>query len=488
MDYVFLLTLLFIFLTAIISAYIARSNRDRCLKDFDDFHVTIELKDGRIIWGKLAVFSNGLETLYKLPHRDTRGHLETSAIFLQAQLSNIQAIYRYHDELSDANKEKRQLEILRTYHPGLHRQLARAMRSFLNTFRDALNESIGFVISSVKGKGTSTIIDTQDQRLTKIGKTVVEASTANAYEPILERYIGRRVVTEELRGEDASVEHPGILKEYTAEWVELLDCPLAQEHLFDLSQPERLQLNRDLDFIIQNHGTDSPKLIVKVENHGDDTLYVKRFEAENYSQSVEAELLPGETVSINLFNLPSELFAELDLSQMRSEVAWRAEQRATNPEVLPTEIPPLPSLRLVIEATREGDVCLPRPHTFIRHGVEPPGQSWLKESWYRDFRPWIQEYRWRSFWRISWILFNIIISGFVGWAVIVGWGIGNKSLALIAGLIIGLVYGSSWLIQWSMIIQSEYDHGRRLKRHLTLVTAIMIVLIGWLMWVYLLSI
>ncbi len=481
MDNIFLLTLLFIFLTALVSAYLARQRRDRCLKDLEGFNVTIEMKDGLVFWGKLAVFSNGLELLYKLPHRDNKGHLETSAIFLEGQFGNIQTIYRYHDELSDANKEARQLEISRTYHPGLHRQLARALRSFLNTFRDALNESIGFVITSMKTKGGSSVVDTQDKRLTKIGQTVVEASTANAYEPIFERYIGRRVVTEELRGDEKLIEHPGILKEYTAEWVELLDCQLAQEHSFDLSQPERLQLNRDLDFIIRRQAGKKPGFSISVENYGTATLQVKRFEAENYTQTIDTDLPPNETVIIDLTDLPESTFEGIEVENIPPEIALRAEQRSDSAPTLPKEIPALPSLRLIVEAVREGDLCLPRKHAFIRHGVEPPGQGWHKEAW-QNFSPWIRAHPWRAFWRCLWILINIIISGIIGWALAAGLNFGGATFKIIFGLLVGLLYGMSWLIQWSMVIHSEMDYARMLRRRLILTTAIMILIIGWFIW------
>ncbi len=482
MDNVFLLTLLFIFLTALISAYIARRKRDLCLKDMEEFHVTIEMKDGHIIWGQLAVFPNGLEAFYKLPHRDNLGHLKTSVILFKSQLDDIQAIYRYHDELSQSNKEKRQLEILRTYHPGLHRQSARALRSLLNIFRDALNESIGFVISSVKEK--STVIKTQDKRLTKIGETVVGATTSNAYEPILERYIGRRIVAEEIRGDKQLLEYPGILKEYSGQWLELLDCLLRQEHTFDLSQPERLKLNHDLDFIIQKQAGDKSGLTLSVENYGEETLQVKRFEAENYSQTVEAALPPHESVTIDLSDLPKTIFEKIPLENIPPEIALRAEERANADNTLPAEIPALPSLRLVVEAVREGDICLPRPHAFVRHGAEAPNDDWLKSSW-RSFLPWIQAHRWRTVGRCLWIVFNLSLASLFAWAIAAGLDWGNGIFKLIFGLIVGLLYGGAWLIQWSMVIHDEHDYAHRLKQRLGLITELMILIILWFIWRFL---
>ena len=64
MDAIFYLTIIFIFVAAVTGIFINRRNRDRCLRDFARFNVSVYLKDGRRVWGELEVFSNGLEILY----------------------------------------------------------------------------------------------------------------------------------------------------------------------------------------------------------------------------------------------------------------------------------------------------------------------------------------------------------------------------------------------------------------------------------------
>src|SRR5881628_2457847 len=61
---IFYFTLLFIFLTAIITAVATKWARDKCLKYFHGFHVTLERSRGQTIWGQLKVFPTGLEIVY----------------------------------------------------------------------------------------------------------------------------------------------------------------------------------------------------------------------------------------------------------------------------------------------------------------------------------------------------------------------------------------------------------------------------------------
>ena len=74
------------------------------------------MKTGANVWGRLLVFPNGIELLYATPHRDRRGHAETSSLFFADRMVNIQAVYRFRDELTEKQRERRRLEIRRTYH------------------------------------------------------------------------------------------------------------------------------------------------------------------------------------------------------------------------------------------------------------------------------------------------------------------------------------------------------------------------------------
>ena len=55
MDSIFLLTIGFIFLGALFSNVMKWQNKDRVLKDLQDFHSTIEMQDGKKIWGKTHI-------------------------------------------------------------------------------------------------------------------------------------------------------------------------------------------------------------------------------------------------------------------------------------------------------------------------------------------------------------------------------------------------------------------------------------------------
>jgi len=218
----FAVTIIFIVLTTFVAAFIKKRSRDKCLKDFSENLVTLEETGGKIIWGKLSVENTGLELIYPTRHKDKKGHDETSYILYKYEYPNIQALIRYHDELSEDNKKEREKELKRTYHPNLLRRLKRKIQNIFKTVRDSVMEVVNLLISQAK-KATpaGTMLTSQDKHVSRI-KQELMGSAGTSFEPLLERHIGKRVVLELLKG-DKIFEYPGVLKEYTAEFVEVMD-------------------------------------------------------------------------------------------------------------------------------------------------------------------------------------------------------------------------------------------------------------------------
>jgi len=65
---IFYVTLLFIFLTAVITTVVTKWAKDKCLKFFHGYHVTLERLRGQTSWGVLKVFSSGVEIGYDHPY------------------------------------------------------------------------------------------------------------------------------------------------------------------------------------------------------------------------------------------------------------------------------------------------------------------------------------------------------------------------------------------------------------------------------------
>ncbi|UCC97421.1 MAG: hypothetical protein JSW66_16450 [Phycisphaerales bacterium] len=244
------ITILFIIFSAGVAAFVRKRSRDKCLMDFEQNMVTLEDVSGKTIWGTLRVENTGLEFVYSEKHRDEEGHEEASFILYKYEYLNIQAAIRFHDDLSEDNKKRREEELKRTYHPGPWRRSKRRTLNVFRTIRDSIVEIVNLLISQAK-KATPAgrMLGAQDKYVTQM-KQELMGSVGTSFEPLLERYIGHKVVLEMIKGEKI-FEYCGVLKEYTAEFIEIMDVNYAVEddkpaQKADLVVPRKLGLIRHL--------------------------------------------------------------------------------------------------------------------------------------------------------------------------------------------------------------------------------------------------
>jgi hypothetical protein len=378
MDTILLLSIFLVFITALLGAFINRRKCDRVLTDLQGFHTTAKLTDGTLVWGRAEIFPNGIELIYSRPYINKRGHAVTSYILFKEAIDSIQTLYRYHTELTAANQVSRIEEVERAANPDLLQRSSRHTRNFLNTFRDAINESMNMFLSRMKGASSSMLFRTQDAQLKKMSTSVLGA-VGSAYDPILERYIGRRVVVELHPETGASEEFCGVLKEYSPAWMSILDCRIAEERKLPLADTARLKLQRDMDFRVRleqgNETCSSITLTVWVENHASEPVRLRQVEAEAYEYPLNIDLACGETYEWTMQDLPATSLAEIDMANLPIELVLTCPERrntteSDNGSTQASELPVLPDLVLAFESMREADAYIPRSLGTLRHGNE----------------------------------------------------------------------------------------------------------------------
>jgi hypothetical protein len=240
---IFYTTLAVIFITAIVTAIVTKWLRDKCLKFFNGYHVTLERSRGQTIWGQLKVFSSGVEVMYDNPFIDARGRKKTSYMMYGHELEQqMLSLFRYHNELNEAQRKWRDRQIRGSFNPGPLRRMWRAMRNFVNTLRDAFNAAIGAVVTQYQrvSPGAGAVLSSQAGNITQAGQTLL-GRFANAYEPLLEQYIGRPVildVADPINPNNVTVEYPGFLADYTQQFIAVFNVEHKTGETFELTLPD----------------------------------------------------------------------------------------------------------------------------------------------------------------------------------------------------------------------------------------------------------
>ncbi len=323
MDLSLLFTILLIFAFTLLGAYVRSRVTDRCLKSWNQFHVTVEFTDGKLVWGVMRLEPTGMELSYLDSVQDDK-HIETTYLLYNSDYSNIQALYRYEDSLSEWGKRKRAGDVQASFHPGPFRRFRRAARNFLSTATDSLNEVFGIVLGRVTKTGGRYIAADGSSALKNLGGKVL-GSVGGVHDPLLEHYIGRRVVVEVLEGEEVH-EHVGIFKDYSADFLEILNVQYPQPQALMLTPQALVQLER-LDALLDDD-------VLRVTNNDIWPILVRSLECSGNERLINAIVDGGETIALH---------------------------------VNPDEVG---EARLHVQIVRELDMIVPRTRAVVRHRAE----------------------------------------------------------------------------------------------------------------------
>ena len=282
------ITILAIILSTLIAGFVRRNAKDKCIKDFKNNNITLLTIDNKYVTGRMIVEGTGLEFVFtnnqsekaksgkrtdnakqKARHDDSENSDDTqtlgecdennedaredsanlaevveagkglaceksgklySYILYKTEFVRIAALIRYHKNLSEKDKIARKKDIDRTYHPSRLRRLKRRFMNMLKMLKDAMMEIFTVLTGHISTKPniSQRITATEINQTTKIQKELVNVIDA-AYDPLLEKYIGNLVILE-FNFNNTLHTFKGILKEYTSEFIELLDILIKTEY------------------------------------------------------------------------------------------------------------------------------------------------------------------------------------------------------------------------------------------------------------------
>lgn len=337
LDNAFPLTILFIFLAAVIGVIVKLRRKDKCLKLFQGYHVSYLTTAGQAIWGDLVVYSQGLELRFDAPYTTRRGLVKSSAMLYESDTANCLALCRSEAGLSDEEKRQRQRQIRRSFRPGLLRRLLRTVRNIINTLRDAFAKALTALIGQLaRARPDSAVLTTQQGGVNEIGQTLLLAA-GNAYEPILEAHVGTPVILRVAGQVDPTtqvLELPGYLVDYSDRFIAVFNVdhePLERIEWELTDSAERPNVKADLT-------PDDARLTCT----GPDVILVKQVRSGEQVHRLELPLTPG--CSVRLAREPGR------------------------------------PVSLLLERTRAVDVVCPRSLATVHFGAETLGQprrKWL---------------------------------------------------------------------------------------------------------------
>ncbi len=229
----FWLPMILLFVAATIAAIATRRKRDRCLKYFNKEPVMILMQSGKWLWGRFIAYPQAMELAFEDPETDETGLKKASYVLYTPEVEGIRQILQPPPSAGTPEHEKWKKEIQRIANPSLFRRFKRWLWNVFNTLRDAVSQSLGMILGTLKSKTPMGKVSGADKRAGEIGNTLL-GTVPNAYEPVLEKYLSKQVVVEMLAGDEV-IEYAGLLQEYSGKYLLLRNVPFSPE--IDIGKP-----------------------------------------------------------------------------------------------------------------------------------------------------------------------------------------------------------------------------------------------------------
>jgi len=236
----FWLPMLLLFAAATITAITARRKRDRCLKYFNREPVMILMDSGKWLWGRFNAYPKAMELTFERPEADETGYKKASYVLYTPEVEGIKKILQPPPQPGTREHEKWKKEIQRIANPSLLRRLRRWLWNMLNTLRDAVSQSMGMLIGSMKKSTPIGKVAGADKRAGEVGNTLL-GTVPNTYEPVLEKYLSKQVIVEMLE-EGQVVEFAGLLQEYSGKYLLLRNVAYQPGTILDTPLPDRFDI------------------------------------------------------------------------------------------------------------------------------------------------------------------------------------------------------------------------------------------------------
>lgn len=268
-DSGFLITVTFIIISTLILALIKHIKKDKCIKSFKSDIVTVYFNNGENIKGRLDVENTGSEFIIE----GASAEAKRSYILYKNEYANVRFFVRYHNDLDAKRKKERQKVIKKTYHPNLFRKAGRAINIFFKIIRDSLTE----VFSTLSGKlKTANASYATSETYVKKVNTEAVSTIDTTHNPLLEKYIGNKVVVIHIFNK-TQYEIFGILKDYTGEYIEILDVEFISD-----------------DITLKNADVVLPRTTNKVRHLGEDAIKLfvlpETFDLQVYKRKMKKSL------------------------------------------------------------------------------------------------------------------------------------------------------------------------------------------------------
>lgn len=227
-SFAFWLPLIFLFASALMGTALKRRSRDHCLKKFHGTQIILSDLNGDWHAGVVNVFAQGIELVFHEAEEGDLGPVR-SLVIHPNEVDKIPFFIRPAPQVDTRAGIMWEKELARIRTPIFSDRVFRLVLNFYNMLRDAFGQAAQTIMGAISKDSSVGKVKNSDKRMNEIGSGITEL-VPNAWEPILEKYRGQRVIIERNNSEGKQCE-AGVLEDYSSKYLLIRQVSVQDENL-----------------------------------------------------------------------------------------------------------------------------------------------------------------------------------------------------------------------------------------------------------------
>ena len=212
----FWLPIFFLFASALVGTALRRKVRDHCLGKFHGSDVVLPNSSNNWEIGRMSVFARGIELKYDKNISEEYGEIK-SLVLHPNEVDQIPYFVRPSPLEDTPQGYAWRMELKKIQNPGFVCRVRRLSLNLFNMLRDAFGQAMQTIIGAINRESSLSNVKNSDKRMNEIQSGLTEL-VPNAWEPILEKYRGYRIIIER-KTNAGLIKESGILEDYSSKFI-----------------------------------------------------------------------------------------------------------------------------------------------------------------------------------------------------------------------------------------------------------------------------